>query len=192
MSWPLLEEYRNGAPLAGVICCAESGIQVLRMSDLWVMSDQHGRNIHPYIELGAALPLLSPFDMAQPNADGERLVTLRGGESIGKFEQNCGNESHIVVKLGGGLAAVAPGQAEPYVVGAAFRPLFKRTAKLRFHMCDCYGQDGHGAWALPGGMQAGAGGVIVHSASAPHNAGCVCDSPRFGKWHNGFAVVDGL
>jgi hypothetical protein len=192
MSWPLLEEYRNGAPLAGVICCAESGIQVLRMSDLWVMSDQHGRNIHPYIELGAGLALLPPFDIAPPNEDGERLATLRSGESIGKFEQNCGNESHIALKLGGGLAAVALGQTESYVVGGAFQPLFKRTAKLRFHICDCYGQDGHGAWALPSGLQAGAGGVIEHSAGAPHIAGCVCNSPRFGKWHNGFATVDGL
>ena len=192
MSWPLLEGLRNAVPLAGVICCAESGIQIMRMSDLWVRSDHQGRNIHPYIEIGAALALLPPFDIAPTNVDGVRLVSLRSGESIGKFEQNCGNESHIVLKLGGGLAAIAPGQQESYVTGGIFRPLFKRTAKLRFHMCDCYGRDGHGAWALPGGLEAGAGAVIVHAAGALYNAGCVCGSPRWGKWHNGFDAVDEL
>jgi hypothetical protein len=85
------------------------------MCDLWVRSDHQCRNIHPYIEVGASLALLPPFDIAQANAYGERLVTLCSGESIGKSEHNCGNESHIVLKLGGGLAAVAPGQVESYV-----------------------------------------------------------------------------
>ena len=80
----------------------------MRMADLWVRSDLRDRNIHPYVEIGAALALFPPFDIAAADAEGVRLVTLRTGESLGKFE-NCGNESHVVLKLGGGAAAITPG-----------------------------------------------------------------------------------
>jgi hypothetical protein len=164
MSWPLLEGFRNAVPLAGIICFSEFGKQVMRMADLWVRSDPQGRNIHPYVEIGVALAILPPFYIAPTDADGVQVVTLRTGENIGKFEV-CGHESHVVLKLGGGVAAIAPGQEQSYVPGGVFRTLFKRTAKQWFYMCDCHGRDGHGAWALPGGLQAGAGAVIAHAAT---------------------------
>ena len=192
LPWQLLEQLHNGVLPPGLICAAESGIRVLRTVDLWVRSDLQGRNIHSYVEIGAALALFPQFDIAAMNAEGVRLVTLRTGESLGKFENNCGNESHVVLKLGGGTAAIALGQMQSYVHGGVFRRLFKRTAKLRFYTCDCHVQGGNGAWALPGGLQAGVGAVIAHAPGAPHDAGCVCAAPRFGKWHNGYEAVDAL
>lgn len=185
MPWPLLEVFRNGVPLAGLICTSESGVQICRMVDLWVRSDHHGRNIHPYVEIEAALNLFPPFHIAEADADGVRFVTLRTGESLGKFEV-CGNECHVVLKLGGGVAAIAPGQGvQSYVPGGVFRTLFKRTAKVRFYMCDCHGQDGDGAWSLPGRLEAGAGAVITHAVGEPYNKGCVCDNPRWGRGQPG-------
>jgi hypothetical protein len=116
------------------------------MVDLWVRSDHQGRNIHPYVEIGAALALFPPFDIAEADADGVRFVALRTGERLGKFE-SCGNECHVVLKLGGVVAAIAPGQVQSYVPGGVFRTLFKRTAKSRFYMCDFHGRVGHGACA---------------------------------------------
>ena len=192
MSWLLVEQIRNGVLPPGIICAAETGIQVLRNADLWVRSDLQGRNIHPYVEIGAALALLPPFGIEAINVEGVRFVMLRTGESVGKFENNCGEESHVVLKLGGGTAAIADGQMQSYVPGGAFRRLYKRTAKLRFFTCDCHGQGGNGAWALPGGLHAGAGAIIAHAARAPHDACCVCAAPRFGKWHNGYEAVGAL
>ena len=61
LPWPLLERLHNGVLPTGLICAAESGIQVLRTVDLWVRSDLQ---IHPYVEIGAALALFPEFDIA--------------------------------------------------------------------------------------------------------------------------------
>ena len=83
LPWPLLERLHNGVLPTGLICAAESGVQVMRTADLWVRSDLQGRNIHPYVEIGATLALFPQFDIAAMDAEGVRLVTLRTGESLG-------------------------------------------------------------------------------------------------------------
>ena len=65
-------------------------------------------------------------------------------------------------------------------------------AKLRMYKCDRHGRDGHGAWTLPGGLEAGAGAVITHAVGQPYNYGCVCANPSWARWHNGWDAVAGL
>jgi hypothetical protein len=86
-------------------------VQLSRAVNLWVRSDDQGRNIRPYMEIGDALRLMSPFVITEVNMNGERLVALRTGESIAKFEI-CKAEGHVVLKLGEGTAAIAAGQVQ--------------------------------------------------------------------------------
>jgi hypothetical protein len=191
MLWPICEGLRNLVPRAGVLCSSESGIQILRLADISLRCDPLGNNIHPFIELAHGQALLPAFYVAPADEEGVRLVSLHTGERIGKHE-NCGYEAHITLKIGGGLAAIAPGQAQSYVPGGVFRPLHKRTAKLRMYKCDCLGHDGHGAWTLPGNLAAGTGAVITHAVGQPYNHSCVCGNPSWARWHHGWDPVAGL
>jgi hypothetical protein len=134
------------------------------------------------MDIIAAMDVLPTFHL-WPQPNGQVLVCLSTGEKIGKYEI-CGREAHILLKLSGGTAAVNPSLAEfvgsipqlesytpeianPYGI---FRDVFKHTAKCRFYKCDCY------VAAQP----------LVFAAGKPHNHGCTCGHPQFGKWHSGY------
>jgi hypothetical protein len=64
--------------------------------------------------------------------------------------------------------------------------------KINLYKCDCLGRDGHGAWTLSGGLEAGAGAVITHAVGQPYNHGCVCGNQSWARWHNGWDAMAGL
>jgi hypothetical protein len=105
MTYPLMEGLRAGQVPTGFVICAQSDVQLCRIADLSVKSDTFGADIRVFLEMGNALNILPAVRLRlQPN--GDRNVVLCTGETIGKYAV-CGAESHILLKLGGGTAAIA-------------------------------------------------------------------------------------